>query len=172
GAFLGQLDADDGVHLAGVLGVGGRPVGGHADLGDNQFEVFGEDVLFEELLDLGDSLVGDSQPGAAGGADVHFQGAGIGLREVFAAEGRGDEEEYQQEGRVGDDDGRPAAVEHPVEHFAVSVDEAIDCALPAVEGPADQPALGLFGVGINLLGLQPGGGTGGDQGSRQDIGGR
>ena len=80
-----ELDLDDGVHRAGVGGVGGRQVGDHAELGDDDLQVLA-DRLPDELLDPGDLLLGLLDPRAAGGPRVDLEGAGIDLGEELAAQ--------------------------------------------------------------------------------------
>ena len=102
GPVLRELDLDDGVHRAGVGGVGGRPVGVDADLGDDQLQVVLGDRLLDELLDLGDLLLGLLDPGAARGADVHLEGAGVDLGEELAAQDRPEHDERRRQEPEGD----------------------------------------------------------------------
>ena len=73
-ALVLELDLDDRVHRPGVGGVGGRQVGDHAQLGDDDLQVLA-DRLADELLDLGDLLLGLLDPRAAGCAGVDLEGA-------------------------------------------------------------------------------------------------
>ena len=78
-----------GVHRPGVGGVGGRPVGGHADLGDDDLEV----LLGSTFSRMNFSTrrrsgrLRDLDPGAGLAArTVHLEGAGVDLGEELAAE--------------------------------------------------------------------------------------
>src|SRR4051812_29553102 len=98
-ALVLELDLDDSVHRAGVGGERGRPVGGDADLADDNFQVL-TDRLFDKLFDMDNPFLGLFDPGAGAGPDVDFKGAGIDFGEEFAPQLRADAEddEEQQEG--------------------------------------------------------------------------
>ena len=100
--FLGQLDPNDRVHLAGVGRIGRRPVGRYADLRDDDLEVLWGNLLLDEGFDLIDPPVGDAQPCTAGGPDIDLEGAGVGLREELAADRQRQEQEHQGQQHVGD----------------------------------------------------------------------
>ena len=68
--------------------VSGRPVGGHADLGEDQLEVFLVDRLPDEILDRLDPFFGLLDARAALGPDVHLERARVDLGEEIAAHDR------------------------------------------------------------------------------------
>ena len=151
-ALGGELDLDDGVHRPGVGGVGGRPVGRHADLGDVELQVrvglalldilAGRglvDDLADDLLDLGDLLLGQLDPGAAGGTDVDLEGAGVDLGEELAAELRADAHQRHGQQHHRPDHRQQAMPEDPGQQRRVAGDPRLDQPLPAGEGQA--PAL-------------------------------
>ena len=135
-AFGGKLDLDHGVHRAGVGRVGRRPVRRHADLGEDELEVFLVDRLANELLDGRDALLGllDSQP--RGGPHIHLEGAGVDLGEELLAEHRPEERDRQRQQAEADRHGLEPIPQHDVECLDVVRDARVDRLLPAVEDPS------------------------------------
>ena len=86
-ALVRELDLDDGVHRPGVGRIGGRQVGDHAQLGDDQLDVVAR-LVADESLDAGDHLLGFLDAGAAGGPGVNLEGARVDLREKLAPQSR------------------------------------------------------------------------------------
>ena len=134
-----ELDLDDGVHRSRVGGVGGRPVGVDAELGDDQLEVR-TDTPADELLDLGNLLLGLLDAGAAGGADVHLEGAGVDFGEELAAEPGAEQADRGDQGHDGQADREHAMVQDGVEPADVPGDRPRDHGFPAGEGATDEAA--------------------------------
>ena len=86
-ALVLELDLDDRVHRPGVGRVGGRQVGDDAQLGDDDLEVVA-DRLADEILDLGDPLLGLFDARAAGRPGIDLEGTRIDLGEELAAQPR------------------------------------------------------------------------------------
>ena len=104
------------------------------------------DLLADELLDLGDPLLGLLDAGAAGGADVHLEGAGVDLGEELAAQLGAEQAEDGDQQRDGAEDGQQAVLHHRVEPADVPGDAPLDQRLPAGERPRQQAAAILVAV--------------------------
>ena len=85
-ALVLELDLDHRVHRPGVGGVGGRPVGVHADLGDDQLQVVADRALRHSSSTSATRLLGLLDPRAGSAPHVDLEGAGVDLGEELAAE--------------------------------------------------------------------------------------
>ena len=176
-AMLDELDLDHGVHRAGVGRVGGRQVGDHPDLGDDDLDVVA-DRLADELLDPLDLLLGLLDPGPAGRPGVDLERAGVDLREEFASELAAQQAEDRHQRHHGAENDQESASHRPIELADVPADADVDQPLPPGEC-CGQHALSGRGIAVSILlrvtvadmRSEPSGGPGRDEGPRQEVGG-
>ena len=130
-----------------VAGVDGRQVGRRAYVGDDDPEVRGRDDPADDVLDLGDRLLGELDPRARRGLQVDDELARVGPREVGQPD-RGRKAEAQDEEPQDADDGRDGpAYRHrlrAVEPLEKPVEPRVE---PPVE-PAPDRARGNFAARV------------------------
>ena len=128
-----ELHLDDGVHRPGVGRVGGRQVGDHAELGDDQSAGPRPSCSRTNCSTSRDPLLGLLDPRAARGADVDLEGAGVDLREELAAEPRAQQPDDRGQRQHGAEDDRDSMTHRPVELPRVPADAGLDQPFPAGE---------------------------------------
>ena len=150
-ALVLELDLDDRVHRAGVGGVGGRQVGDHAQLGDDESAGPRRPCSRTNCSTWAIHLLGLLDPRAAGGPGVDLEGAGVDLGEELAAQARAQADERRRQQADGRQNHDQAVVHRAVELADVPADAGLDQGLPAGESAAEQAAAGRPGVLVGGL---------------------
>ena len=86
--FFLEGHLDGGRIRPGVAAIEGREARGDPDVRDDHFQVAGIDAVTDEVLHLGDVLLGELEPRAGGDFQIDGELSGVGPREEGQAEKR------------------------------------------------------------------------------------
>ena len=146
GVVFVEPDLDEGGVHRRVAGVDGGEIGRDADVGDDHAEIVRRDDLADFVLDARDVGIAGLDARAAGHFDIDDELAGIGAREVGAAEDRSQHDEDERGAAEQNGSGEAGTLHGAVGEHLVAIEHALEVDVEAVDDAVKDaaPVLALF----------------------------